>query len=235
MIYVISDLHGYPQQDLRKLLAGAGFSDEDFLYILGDVIDRHGDGGVETLLWLLEQPNAQLILGNHEAMLLSCRFALEEVTDEALAELTVEHLGTLDNYMFNGGDVTLRALRKLPLERVRDIFSYLTEAPLYEGVSVGDTDYLLVHAGLQGFRPDKKLSAYAPDELMWQGPAMDEDYFEDIVTVFGHTPTFVYGEAFRGRVLTKRTWIDIDAGAGYGEEPVLFRLDDRREFRLSEL
>ena len=78
MTYVISDLHGYPLEKLKKLLKKANFSSDDFLYILGDIIDRNGDGGVGILLWLLEQVNVQLILGNHEAMLLSCNFVFDE-------------------------------------------------------------------------------------------------------------------------------------------------------------
>ena len=62
MTYVISDLHGYPLEKLKTLLKKAKFSGNDFLYILGDVIDRNGDGGVKMLCWLLEQPNVQLIL-----------------------------------------------------------------------------------------------------------------------------------------------------------------------------
>lgn len=77
MTYVISDLHGYPLEKLKKLLKKANFSSDDFLYILGDIIDRNGDGGVGILLWLLEQVNVQLILGNHEAMLLSCDFVFD--------------------------------------------------------------------------------------------------------------------------------------------------------------
>jgi serine/threonine protein phosphatase 1 len=41
MIYVISDLHGYPIEKLKKLLEKANFGEDDFLYILGDVIDRN--------------------------------------------------------------------------------------------------------------------------------------------------------------------------------------------------
>ena len=44
MTYVISDLHGYPIEKLKTLLENAEFCDDDFLYILGDVIDRNGDG-----------------------------------------------------------------------------------------------------------------------------------------------------------------------------------------------
>ena len=78
MTYVISDLHGYPHSDFLRLLDEGGFSGEDVLYILGDVVDRNGDGGVETLRWLLYQDNVQLILGNHETMLLGCTFVFDE-------------------------------------------------------------------------------------------------------------------------------------------------------------
>ena len=42
--YAISDLHGYPVDKFKALLDKASFSDSDMLYILGDVIDRNGDG-----------------------------------------------------------------------------------------------------------------------------------------------------------------------------------------------
>ena len=50
MNYVTSDLHGYPLADFLRLLDKARFSDADDLIILGDVIDRNGDGGVEIHL-----------------------------------------------------------------------------------------------------------------------------------------------------------------------------------------
>ena len=55
MIYAISDLHGYPLDRLKMLLDKAGFCDKDFLFIIGDVIDRNGDGGVSILSWLILQ------------------------------------------------------------------------------------------------------------------------------------------------------------------------------------
>ena len=61
MTYVISDLHGYPIEKLKMLLEKAEFGEDDFLYILGDVVDRNGDGGVGILIWLLEQVNVQLL------------------------------------------------------------------------------------------------------------------------------------------------------------------------------
>ena len=235
MIYVISDLHGYPLPRFLQLLRKVDFSEDDFLFILGDVIDRNGDGGVEMLRWLLWQPNVELLLGNHEAMLLSCDFLLDEITEEGIEQLTPEKLSLLANYMRNGGDVTLKALRKLAAasrEEVYDILDYLREAPLYETVSAGDRDFLLVHAGLENFRKDRKLSDYSSDELLWARPALSENYFDGVITVFGHTPTGSYGTAYEGKILKTATWINIDAGAASGNEPVLLRLDDMAEFRL---
>lgn len=235
MTYVISDLHGYPLEKFKKLLRKANFTDTDFLYILGDVIDRNGDGGVEMLCWLLEQPNVQLILGNHEAMLLSCAFVFDEITENSIESMTEGKIELLNNYMRNGGDVTLKALRKLKKnapDTVLDILDYLRDAPLYEAVTAGENDFLLVHSGIDHFDKNKKLSQYTSDDFLWAWPSLDDAYFEDIVTVFGHTPTMSFGEAYTGEILKTKTWIDIDVGAGFGQEPVLLRLDDFREFKL---
>ena len=51
------------------------------------------------------------------------------------------------------------------------------------------------------------------------------------MTVFGHTPTVSFGKEYDGKIIKTDTWIDIDAGAGFGREPVLLRLEDMREFR----
>ena len=234
MVYVISDLHGYPMEKFLSLLKKADFSDEDFLYIIGDVIDRNGDGGTAMLLWLLEQPNVQLILGNHEAMLLSSDFLFDEVTEESLDRIDSEKVYLLTTYMYNGGNVTLEKLKKLSKDQREAILEYLRNCPLYETVSISDKDYLLVHSGMENFSPDRKLSDYTSDELLWTRPDVKDTYFEDIITVLGHTPTLYYENEYKGKILRTKTWIDIDVGAGRGEEAVLLRLDDDKEFRLSD-
>jgi len=234
-IYVTSDLHGLPLNDLKSLLNKVNFGDGDWLYILGDVVDRQNDGGIDILKWLLDQPNAQLILGNHEAMLLSCDFVFKEITDENLVGFTKEKMELLMNYTQNGGDVTLKALRELmhsSPEMVEDILDYLREAPLYETVSVKDKDFLLVHSGLDNFDKNRKLSDYTADEFIWAWPEITDEYFDDIITVFGHTPTMSYDNTIKGKILKTKTWIDIDVGVPYGNKPVLLRLDDLKEFYL---
>lgn len=235
MIYVISDLHGYPLKKLKKLLEKADFGENDFLYILGDVVDRNGDGGVEILVWLLSQLNAQLILGNHEAMLLACEFLFDEITEDSISSFDSEKMEILTNYQLNGGDVTLKALSKLNKaspEAVADILDYLHDAPLYEAVTAGGKDYFLVHSGIDDFEKGKKISEYPADAFIWAWPELEDEYFDDITTVFGHTPTKYYGEEYSNKIIKTKTWIAIDMGAGDGvTEPVLLRLDDMAEFR----
>ena len=231
MIYVISDLHGYPHEEFMNLLARAGFGEGDFLYILGDVIDRNGDGGVATLEWLLYQPNVQLIMGNHEAMLLACSFIFDEVTEESLASIDEEKAEILTGYYSDGGDITLKAMQKLPKDLQQDILDYLRDAPLYESVCIGDRDFLLVHSGLGGFDPGRRITDYSAEELLWTHPQLTDTYFPDVMTILGHTPTVAYGGEYDGRIIKTATWIDIDVGAGFGRTPVLLRLDDMKEFR----
>ena len=234
-IYVTSDLHGLELDKLKALLKKINFHDSDWLFILGDVIDRENDGGVEILKWLLTEPNVELILGNHEAMLLSCEFLFDEITEHSISQFSADRMELVDNYLKNGGQPTVTALRELmnsDPETLQDILDYLKDAPLYETVSVGGRDFLLCHSGLDNFSPDKKMSDYAPDDFIWAWPEIDDRYFDDVVTVFGHTPTMSYDHTMKGKILKTDTWIDIDVGVPYGNQPALLRLDDLAEFYL---
>ena len=237
MIYTASDIHGYPLSAFLRLLDQAHFSESDELIVLGDVIDRNGDGGIAMLQWMLGQSNVRMILGNHEAMLLSCQFLFDEITEISLAKLDRKKISLLSNWMRNGAEPTLKALRALFLrdrQTARRMLDYLREAPLYKLVELPERACLLTHAGLGNFRLDKKLSDYTADELIWYRPRLDESFFQDTVTVFGHTPTNYYGAEYAHRMLKTPTWIDIDTGAAQGWSPMLLRLDDLTPFYQQE-
>ena len=237
MIYVTSDLHGYPLLDFLKLLEKARFSDADDLIVLGDVIDRNNDGGISLLRWMLQQVNVRMILGNHEAMMLACRFLFGAITDERLARFDQAKMSLLSTWMMNGAEPTLKAMRDLFHEdgdTAQEILEYLEDAPLYEIVEVPGRRYLLTHSGLGRFAPDKRLSAYTPDDFLWNRPKLTDRYYQKTVTVFGHTPTDFYGTEYVVKMLRTSTWIDIDTGAASGKSPMLLRLDDEKPFYAGE-
>ena len=227
--YVTSDLHGLSLPRFLALLEKANFSDADTLYVLGDVIDREGDGGVAVLEWLSLKENAVLLLGNHEEVLLACEFAFDEITEEGADALTGEMLETLMTYSREGGDVTLCALRRLARRDpalVRGLFDYLRDAPLYETVQAGGREFFLCHAGLGNFDARRRPDDYSVDELLWARPTLFDRYFDDVITIFGHTPTALLDPKSAGRVLFTDTWIDVDVGVASGSPAVLLCLDD---------
>ena len=65
--YVISDVHGN-YEGYMKILEMINFSEEDTLYVNGDVIDR-GNGGIKILQHMMMQPNIYPILGNRRIYL----------------------------------------------------------------------------------------------------------------------------------------------------------------------
>lgn len=234
MIYAVSDLHGYPLEGLLSLLSKAGFCDDDFLFVLGDVIDR-GEDGIKILEYLLDKPNIQFILGNHEAMMLACSFITKTVTDDFLEILDETKLSLLQTWLHNGADPTIKALGRLAKEnpeRMEYMYEFLRDAPLWDTVTAGNKDFVLTHSGLGGFASGKKLAQYSARELLWNRPDPSERYSERFYTVFGHTPTVFYGKEYTGKALRTETWINIDAGVACGEKPMLLRLDDMKEFYI---
>ena len=235
MIYVTSDLHGYPLGKFLAFLEKTGFTKDDFLFVLGDVIDR-GKYGVQLLRWMTQQSNVQLILGNHEWFMLGCSYLFDEVNDENLDKLTPEKLKLAQNWKRNGADATISGFRKLLREDpglVEGILDYIREAPLYETLELNGRKFVLVHAGLGNFDPEKPMEDYDEMELLWTRPALDTRYYEDATVIFGHTPTIYYGEEYKDRAIKTASWICIDTGVSFGRHPMLLRLDDMKEFYIS--
>ena len=66
--YVMSDIHGNLDR-FEKVLKQIDLQDDDKVYILGDVIDRN-PYGIEILLRIIEDERFEMLLGNHEYMML---------------------------------------------------------------------------------------------------------------------------------------------------------------------
>ena len=233
MVYVSSDWHGVPYETIQKLFDKAGFGDDDFLFVLGDIIDR-GEHGVELIKKIMFAPNIKLLRGNHEEMLLSCKFLFDEVTKETLDDFNYNKMSNFHTWQYNGGTPTIEELRKETPEMRQMILEFIEDTPFYDSVSIGDKDFLLVHGGLPIDENGKilKLSECMPYDLIWTRPHILTEYSHDFMTIIGHTPTGYYGREYRGRIFKTDTWIDIDTGAASGLSPCLLRLDDMQEFYI---
>ena len=233
VIYVSSDWHGTELEKIKALLKKINFSDDDFLFVLGDIIDR-GEHGVELIKYIMFEPNIKLIRGNHEQMMLSCAFLFDEITEETINDFNADKLRLLKNWQMNGGDTTIKGLSKETPEMRKMILEFIEDTPYYDSAFVNDMDFLLVHAGLalDACGKFRKLSESTADDLLWTRPNIDTEYSYDFMTVIGHTPTYFYGKEYKGRVLKRDTWVDIDVGAGHGFSPAILRLDDMKEFYL---
>lgn len=234
MTYVTSDLHGFSIERFLKMLDYVGFSDSDELYVLGDVIDR-GNDGIRLLYWMMQHSNVKLLHGNHEGMMLNCSFVLDRIDEDLMGALTRERMDRLMHWMHNGGDTTIAGLSRLSPEMRTMLFEYVRNAPYYKKLTVGDRKFVLVHAGLGNFSLERRLCTYDIYDLVWHRPTPDERYYDDVTTIFGHTPTGYYGYAYKGRMVVTDTWINIDTGAAGGGCPMLLRLDDMKPFYFDEI
>ena len=231
MVYVTSDLHGYPLERFLAFLKKSGFTEKDFLVIIGDVIDR-GSDGARILEWIIEQDNVELLLGNHELMMLKCEFAFMEINEGTVQSITSEKMKSLKNWAKNGAEPTLTGLSKLPREKLLRIVEYLKGCKYYEEVKIGDRRFVLVHGGIPNYEKGKPLDLYDPFELVWHRPDLDEVYDGDLTVILGHTPTWYYGDKYKGRMIRTKSWINIDTGVAFGLDPMLLRLDDMQAFYI---
>lgn len=227
LTYVFSDIHGCYGQ-YKTMLEKIRFGPSDSLYILGDVIDR-GPDGVKILQDMMGRPNVFPILGNHELTAALCLpWLLKEITHESLAELDGITLAALGDWLENGGEPTLKAIRQLSREEQAELLSYIRDMELYAEVEVQGRSFVLVHAGLDHFEPDKPLDEYDLEDFLYARPDADSAYWPEKTVVLGHTPTRLLSG--QDKILSKGTMIRIDCGCNFGGPLGCLCLDTMEEF-----
>lgn len=215
MIYVVSDIHG-EYDKLIDLLDKIKLKETDTLYVLGDILDR-GPHPIKTLRKLMNMPNVICMVGNHELMALIClEFLMKEITDMSIEELDEEMLDNLVTWQVNGSKSTINEFNQLDVKAKQEVIEFIKDFVVYEEVSVNDKDYLLVHAGLGNYSPEKEIEDYSLHELLWMRADYDVQYFENTYVVTGHTPTqTIEGNSHPGYIYQQNNHIAIDCGAHY--------------------
>lgn len=225
MVYVMSDLHGSYDKYI-KMLDKINFGKSDTLYILGDVVDR-GEKGMDILFDMMSKENIKPLFGNHEYMAYS---VLKNLTKELTEENYEELVTGYQNWMLNGGITTLQEFQKLSAGEKEDILEYISDFELYKEIKIGGNNFVLVHAGLGNFSPDKALEDYDLHDMIWHRCDYDKVYYKDKYLVSGHTPTFYISDEYKGKIYRKNNHIAIDCGASFENNLGAICLDTFEEF-----
>jgi len=221
------------------MLKKINFSDEDTLYVLGDVLDR-GDKVVEVLHDMSMRGNVFPIMGNHEyaasTILGQVLVLMQEITNESIEQLeeteidVIKFAEDVNEWNKIGGDSTIQGFRNLPAEEREYLLEYLEEFSLYETVSVGGRKYFLTHSGLPFDMTAKNLDDYDAWDFATAEIDYNRQYFKDAILITGHLPTFIIDEAYRGKIYRKNNNINIDTGAVFGDTLACLCLDTDEEF-----
>lgn len=217
MQYIIADIHGCYTEFL-ELLEKIGFSDDDELFVLGDAMDR-GPEPIKVIQDLMSRPNVTYILGNHDDMMLqSLRKLAVDVTEASLIDLSDDDFISYYHWLREGGNTTEEQFRQLSHEERRDVLDFLECAPAYEMIEDNDKLYILVHAGIRNFDPEKEMDEYNPSDFLWERMDYTKQYFpsDRIFLVTGHTPTIMIREDKKPLVYQENGHVALDCGCVFG-------------------
>ena len=240
-IYVCSDIHGRYDRYLKLFKY---IKDEDTLYILGDVIDRH-KGGIKILQDIMKRDNVVLLRGNHEDFMVNSFFVDYEENLLMTKHNDRLYLWLMDN---NGGKKTYDEFIKLSEDKQIEIYEFLKKLPLIVNIEVNDNKFYLGHASTincdKEIAYERDLTFFQSEILLWDSPFDGRNIFpqveENKYYIHGH----VYVQRIRKKYAQKAkrkneyeyyqkdSTICIDGGCAlpreYDEQTrlILLRLDD---------
>lgn len=230
MTYCVSDIHG-DYGKYKRLLQEIKFSDDDLLIVLGDTLDR-GNHFSSILLDMMQHENIIHLVGNHDFVGAICLNQLsKEITKESLENLDATILNVILEWLNDGGDATMKDFSRLSQEQRDDILDYLNDFELYKEIYAGGKHYILTHAGLGNFSPQKRLEDYSLEDLAFSRTDYSKALFRDKILVTGHTPTALIPENPKpGYIYRGNNYIAIDCGCGFGGRLGAICLDTGEEF-----
>lgn len=215
--YVISDIHAHYEL-FEAMLQLIQFSEQDHLYILGDIVDK-GPAPIPLIQKIMSMKNVTFLLGNHEKMLLN---AIEE-NDYIL-------------WYNNGGYYTESEIDKLDEIQYNSMMHFLKRAPYYKEIEVNDHKFFLSHAQYTDVHADVISEEAVNDILLWGRHVVLPP--DDIIAISGHTPTNhrTFDDGIQlPKIYHEKNYIDIDCGCaglvfGLPGQLCCLRLEDMQTF-----
>lgn len=221
MVYSMSDLHGC--YDLYiKMLEKIKFSDEDALYILGDITDR-GKDGIKILGDMMKRKNVIPILGNHDytALRMFKMIYNKEESDSLNSGYIM--------WKLVGGSPTNDAFMKLAEAERLEIINYISKFSLFKDITINGNKFWLSHTIPQKDRMLNNRNLKCEDFIAG-ATEYDKKYYDNKYIVTGHTPTIFIDPEYDGKIYIKNNHIAIDCGAVFGGILGCICLNDFKEY-----
>lgn len=226
-ILAVSDIHGH-LEELKKVLEKAHFTEEDILFVVGDMVDK-GPMSLQTLRFIMklcEKYTAYVSIGNVDRWRMNLIEELSEENTKRLQELMQRRYSLWGKGLFVEMCEEIGAPYGTPEEiveaqkRVMDAFqkelSFIRERPTI----IETQKFIFVHGGI----PHERLEELVGTEAM---PYIKVDHFlEEGLSfskwvVVGHWPVSLY-DGRRSQcspiILPKRHIISMDGGCGLKQD-----------------
>jgi serine/threonine protein phosphatase 1 len=195
MTYVMSDVHGNYQK-FKAMLSEISFKEEDVLYLLGNLVD-FGTESMELIEDISMRLNVYPIVGDRDLLAARMLHGFEKMRKSG-ATPDAGYISEMTAWVADGGQATLAAFRELDDDSREGVLEYFEDMTLYEGLRVRGKDYILVHAGIAGYKAGTELEDYEPSAFLTEAPDMTRPTVKGKILVVGHTPTesgtIEYGE-----------------------------------------
>lgn len=228
MTYVTGNLHGCYTK-FMELLRQIKFRDRDVMYVLGDIVDI-GDEPMELVCDLSMRYNVYPVAGEHDFKAVRMLAGFEKMLSAGSTTPDAKYIAEMQAWMADGGKSTLDGYRTLDKEMKEGVIDYLSDLGLYEEITVGGKQYVLVHAGIGDIAEGG------------EGDLAPEEFFENPVdftaaapipgktVIASHIPTSEIPGAVAGRIFHGDGVIAVDCGAGRDGRIGCIRLEDGAEF-----
>lgn len=228
MIFACSDIHGnfeVYKQVINKI------SENDKLYIIGDVIDR-GSDGIKILLDIMQRDNVEFIIGNHEWMML---ISILSDWDGRFVSIWT--------HPSNKGLVTKEAFMQLDEDTQDKLVKFLCNCNAVVKIEENNKVYNLIH-GIYDKRlddlTDLRIRSIVNDyddgdvyegslnfDILWDSPLKGSptgDYKSEEYYVHGHVPILRVSGTLQPFKL--KNMIFIDGGLQYGGGLILYNITE---------
>ena len=229
--WVVGDIHGC-YDDFMKLLKNSEIKENDTIILIGDIIDR-GPQSAQMLHWayknVTENGKYQMILGNHEDMVISDFIYATRVLNEH-PELSLRHICISQMSCTYGFDEYIREDGFETLYSIEPYINWMNHLPLYKQITVNDTKYHIAHAWWYPNISRNDILWYREKDYCYK-PIIDEP---NTYLIHGHTPTIGIPKCKMkpvNEVLMDGFEINIDCGCVfkmYGGNLAAIRLEDQK-------